>query len=765
MGTAQYWIFEYIQVALSYGFLMFVWPQVVFAKHLKKKHPIYQFSFCASVQPVLVNTVVLGLGLIHLLNRWTVCIFFYGIFLASLYRRLNLTGRKVLSFHDGLVAGGVKPLFVRIVRRVRRGFWLLWRMIRRHPGEYAALGALLLYALIYFSWGAFQVNSYGFGDLYVHHSWIYGLKQGKIFSGGVYPQAMHCFIYTMNALLGVRIYSCMLFMASIQAAMFLLAAYCLLRELFHWKYTPLFVLCLFLLLDMKNWREYAGVARLGWTLPLEFGLSTAFICVLFLIRYLKRAHSLKTNRLMGKIVYNKELFIFMASLAATVSAHFYPAIIAFFLCLGVAIIYWRSIFSKERFLSLAGAVLCGAFIAAAPMVGALISGIPFQASIDWAVGVASGTDTGEMRHAEVELADTVWNNDEAGLSEKIGETIGFCSRTFQRGYHEFVGDTRGNLSLWTSIAVLGICLIVRLIWSHLPNPLKNKLDERHIPRTLFIGYPLLILDSIIIILLYVAPYFGLPELILGVRLVSSARIFLFAAILIPLDIICMGLAEFITEKVLSLLSMLCLGALSGYIICSESYHGFLYNELTRYNSEVSVIEEIIGEFPQNSYTIVSPSDGLYHVIEDGWHEELLEFVTKVESESYFLPTEHNFILVEKEPLDYAQTYGFDGPRWLGVRKSENEIFTDTQAPEIWSSRITEEAADSQLRKTDKPFLLYKDLDSRTIVESKAYYWCQRFAELYPNEMKVYYEDEVFVCYYFRQEPHSPYNLAIDYENE
>ena len=30
-------------------------------------------------------------------------------------------------------------------------------------------------------------------------------------------------------------------------------------------------------------------------------------------------------------------------------------------------------------------------------------------------------------------------------------------------------------------------------------------------------------------------------------------------------------------------------------------------------------------------------------------------------------------------------------------------------------------------------------------------------------MSVYYEDDDFVCYYFEQEPHSPYNLAIDYE--
>ena len=56
--------------------------------------------------------------------------------------------------------------------------------------------------------------------------------------------------------------------------------------------------------------------------------------------------------------------------------------------------------------------------------------------------------------------------------------------------------------------------------------------------------------------------------------------------------------------------------------------------------------------------------------------------------------------------------------------------------------------------------IYTQLESRTILESKAYEWCQRFAQLYPYEMNIYYEDDDFVCYYFRQEPTAPYSLGI-----
>ena len=58
--NTPYWVSEYMQVLFGYFFLMFLWPMVVFAGHLRGKSKIYRFSFCAVAQPVLVNTVVLG---------------------------------------------------------------------------------------------------------------------------------------------------------------------------------------------------------------------------------------------------------------------------------------------------------------------------------------------------------------------------------------------------------------------------------------------------------------------------------------------------------------------------------------------------------------------------------------------------------------------------------------------------------------------------------------------------------------------------------
>ena len=56
--------------------------------------------------------------------------------------------------------------------------------------------------------------------------------------------------------------------------------------------------------------------------------------------------------------------------------------------------------------------------------------------------------------------------------------------------------------------------------------------------------------------------------------------------------------------------------------------------------------------------------------------------------------------------------------------------------------------------------IYLDLETRTILESKLYAWCQQFDEEYPGVLHTYYEDDEFVCYYFRQNPRNNYELSF-----
>lgn len=757
-----YWVFEFIKVLIGYLLLEFAWPRFVFGRHLSGKSIVYQFSFCVTVQTVLINTVVLGLGLLHILNRWTVRAVFYGALLVVLYLRLGVTEERTFQFLRALSVARVKLLFKRLRRLAADWVQGMLRSMRAHALEYLMLGATVVYALIYFSWGAFQATSYGFGDQYTHHSWIYGLIQGQIFSGGVYPEALHCLLYTINTLLGVRVYNLVLFFGCVQGVVFLVAIYCLFRELFGWQYTPIFALAMFTLTVAGGDITLTGMARLQYTLPLEFGLTPQVLCTAYFVRYLREDHKPYGKGRLAKYILGTDLFLFTMALAAMIVSHFYPVIMAFFMCLGVGLFYLRRVFSKERFLPLVASVLCGVLIAVTPMIGALASGIPLQGSMDWAMSIIEGTGN-ESRGEDLETEELRFQiqDEQQPLMKRFSLMAKLTGRLFRRGFEEMSDKQWGDFLLVLIAIVFMTCLLAGLVVHCRGGSIANWSKKRGVNPYWLDGYCLLVLITVFLIAVYIAPYFGLPELISGVRMASTVRAMLFAVALIPLDFVLIILAGWIKTAGLKAVSTACLAAICVWSCIRENYHGYLYYELTRYRSEVAVMNDVIDKYSQYTYTVVSPTDGLYHVIEYGRHEELLDFVNGVAGQRYFLPTEYVFMFVEKKPIEYAQTYFFTGPAWLALEKHAKG--KSSQAPNILSTEISPEAAKKELKKVNVAFDNYKDRENRTILESKAYYWCQQFMKLYPHEMSVYYEDDDFVCYYFRQEANSPYDLTIAYE--
>ena len=219
----------------------------------------------------------------------------------------------------------------------------------------------------------------------------------------------------------------------------------------------------------------------------------------------------------------------------------------------------------------------------------------------------------------------------------------------------------------------------------------------------------------------------------------------------------------------------------GIILITGNFHGFLYHELPRYNTEVMVSNSIMRTFPRYSYTIVAPEDNMYQIFQEGNHCDMVDFINKTEEEDFTLSTEYVFFYVEKRPIQYNQLHFFEGPFWLaeekyprmylglstqkgnGLWKEKLSEYTDSipnisQSPEIVASEISGEAAQMELT---APWLQYSNYIDRAVVESKLYDWCERFGQLYPYEMKVYYEDDDFVCYYFRQETSAPYSLGLN----
>lgn len=793
----SYWIVEFIKVLSGYIFLMYLWPSVIFRKKLSGKSLTFQFAFCSTVSILLSNTIILGLGLFHILNEGIVRWIYYGTFFLSIFKEKEL--RRYIFAHIKRTLSGTQGWKLLIFRQAEslkiiivNSFQQLNKKIKGRRIEYGILFVLIVFAVAYFSYGAFQCHSYGWGDMYVHHAWIYGLKEGKIFSAGIYPEAMHCFIYCMNDLFGISVYSCMMFLGEIHVSALLLAIYCFLREVMKSKYTVYLVLAAFLTIDMVCVDEIYGMSRMQYTIPQEFGLYTQFLCALYLVRFLRR------NPEEGKAkrkVWNDDLFLFMTSLAASLAIHFYVTMMAFFLCAAIAIFGIVKVFKKENFKSLVIAVLAGMIISAAPMVLAYASGIPLQGSLNWGMNVMNGTDTKEGRTQQAQSiasennAETSSQNEsesqssesiqqESGVQssqsvtseekqqtetndaleqeqtsqKKSRKTIGeYIKMVYKYGYAQLYGDTRAK---W----LLGFTLIAGILSAI--NWIITAIRFRKLPFELYLG---ITAASVIFMILYAAPFLGLPEIIAGARLCLTEQVLLLSMMALPADEVLFAIGRRKMACILPYLGVLGVAAIYAGTNYFGVYHGYLYYELTRYNSVVNLTNRIASEYPKQRYTIISTTDEIYQVIESGWHEEILDFYYKSKLEKYYIPTEYLFFYVEKNPIQYAQYHFFAGPRWLAQKKYSqyykysNAVISEGSA--IKSSKISEDVLGEPLTDMGKASDAYSNLKNRTILESELYFWCQDFKARLPYEIQVYYEDEDVVCYMIKQNPEHLYNLG------
>lgn len=793
----SYWIVEFIKVLSGYIFLMYLWPSVIFRKKLSGKSLTFQFAFCSTVSILLSNTIILGLGLFHILNEGIVRWIYYGTFFLSIFKEKEL--RRYIFAHIKRTLSGTQGWKLLIFRQAEslkiiivNSFQQLNKKIKGRRIEYGILFVLIVFAVAYFSYGAFQCHSYGWGDMYVHHAWIYGLKEGKIFSAGIYPEAMHCFIYCMNDLFGISVYSCMMFLGEIHVSALLLAIYCFLREVMKSKYTVYLVLAAFLTIDMVCVDEIYGMSRMQYTIPQEFGLYTQFLCALYLVRFLRR------NPEEGKAkrkVWNDDLFLFMTSLAASLAIHFYVTMMAFFLCAAIAIFGIVKVFKKENFKSLVIAVLAGMIISAAPMVLAYASGIPLQGSLNWGMNVMNGTDTKEGRTQQAQSiasennAETSSQNEsesqssesiqqESGVQssqsvtseekqqtetndaleqeqtsqKKSRKTIGeYIKMVYKYGYAQLYGDTRAK---W----LLGFTLIAGIL--SVINWIITAIRFRKLPFELYLG---ITAASVIFMILYAAPFLGLPEIIAGARLCLTEQVLLLSMMALPADEVLFAIGRRKMACILPYLSVLGVAVIYAGTNYFGVYHGYLYYELTRYNSVVNLTNRIASEYPKQRYTIISTTDEIYQVIESGWHEEILDFYYKSKLEKYYIPTEYLFFYVEKNPIQYAQYHFFAGPRWLAQKKySQYYKYSNAVISEgsvIKSSKISEDVLGEPLTDMGKASDAYSNLKNRTILESELYFWCQDFKARLPYEIQVYYEDEDVVCYMIKQNPEHLYNLG------
>ena len=783
--TTLYWALEYTKVLFAYAFIFFVWPLTIFNKRIKDKSLTFKIAFCSVAMPVIISTVVLGLGLFHLLHKWIIVVLFYGLFLYRVYQFFKgrydymeslkriVTGTYGSKTFLRKVASIIAETIKRIARRVREIF-------EGHVAEYVSLIVLVIFGVIYFSYGAFQDYSYGFGDMYTHNSWIYGLMDGRIFSSGIYPEGMHCVVYAISVLFGIRVYSVLLFLQGIHSVIYLLSAYILFKEIFRYRFSPQIALALFLMLDLKCIDQIYSMSRLQWTLPQEFALYTPFLCAAFFVRYIKSDNPIvvldgerktKIFRVMRGVVSNEDMLVFSLAIATSFVVHFYTTFMAIFVCVAFVPVVIKKVFSPKNFAVLATMAVLGIFIALVPMVGAFASGIPLQGSIGWAMSIINGTENDSQNNMLAvdengeEIADlsaimSSSDSDEGPSPQLIGEgpVLPRIYKAFSEyGYFTLYDRDRGMVI----IILTAICFVFFVLYRIIATIYKFINRYADYDESQYDQYLSLILATVVLVGCYCSTFLGLPSLVAGSRLGTIINMHIMALCVLPFDAI-MSFLKYVPKRVLDIIGVVAIMLVYIGTRVTGTYHSYLYYELTRYNSAVMTTYKITDIMPKDSFTIVSTVDELYQQIDYGFHEELVTFVNKSEKDDYTIPTEYVFIYVEKHPIKYAQFHFFDGPKWLGNKEYIKKYGIDyiSQCPYIKHTTASPELSRPPFDYIHHGAKAYNDMFSRTVLESHIKEWCREFSDLYPDEMHVFYEDDDFVCYYFRQNPSCLFQLAF-----
>ena len=768
-----YWILEYGKVLVVYLFVMYLWPSAIFRKYLSNKGMAFRFSFCVTFMILLLNTVILMLGIVGLLNVWIIRILFYGplvyIFGAWIYRnRGKAIHIKYLLTDICSLRRFVSEILNQTGSAIQKACQKLLNKIRPHLLLYIMLAVAVVYGMIYFSYGAFHERYYGTSDVYVHHSWIDMLLEGKAFGAGVYPEGMHCLVYAMNILFGVEIYNSLLFLGGIHISAFLLSVYLFFKEIFPWKYSGLLVVVLYLILRLDSSAHISSMFRLQTTIPQEFALFTVFLCGAYLLRFLRNASAGTFRWKKWVFLRDENLLIFLMALAVSIAVHFYVTIMAFFLCLAIGIFFLAWVFSKKKLLPLLLAIVCGVVIAVTPMVAALASGIPFQGSIGWAMSVIEKSQQSIQveENTSTKPTNSHWSSEDGSSDihdpeESIPEDDTPVEDQPESSWlKRFYEGSFTILYRADRAAVLAACVVLGVLISvicHIAAMIKRKAAVGDDP---FCGYLFLAAAELVFMTMFAAPNLDLLVIIQIDRLCTMTHILTIATVVVPVDLIMTLIEKKGSRMVMDICAtVLCIGMCISVIAMGE-YHSYLYYVATRYTAAAEVTHQIIQNMKPESFTIISPVDELYQVKGHGYHEESVQFIREIKKENYYLPTEYVFVFVEKQPLLYAHSHLPDGPLWLAKQEYQYTIGGDvSQSPDVLHSEISEEYANSS---TVVPIAhsSYANPTMRTIINSQLYQWAERFQELYPYHLTTVYEDDAFVCYMFRQNPARLLDLAI-----
>lgn len=763
-------VMQFIQLLAGYfGFTVGL-PALVFYGKVKQYSASRRFLIYFTIGNFYIINLVQVLTLLRISNRVTLLLFtavpaillsvrFYhlpvGAFLKNLLGDCRHYLLRELGFRSFLRRRGQELL--RFLRTVGKN---LWRLLKELYQDIPFL--LLLGWLIWRVCGQGILENWGYGasDVPVHNYWINGLMDNNIFIAGIYPMGMHCMLYYLAEMLGMPVYVTLRLFWLVQFSTVAVMILAFLKGCCKSRFLPYVGALMFV-----GSRYFVAVSylRFGGTLPQEFGMIFILPSVFFLMEFFRtRKEELDAGCNRIRCASTWMLLGFAMSFSMTISAHFYNAIIAFLICVGIAVGYGYWLWRKEYLSRVILSGVVGVLLALLPMAVAFLTGKSLQGSMYWAMNVVGLKDYTELIFRILSIAAVAVTAGGLFLTVRgiRKGRISLDNRAIP--HHSMAGK-----AVLLALNLLPLAALLLLGWiKREPILSGSRQMSFSLPNMNWLVYGAGIVAGIGLIhrfLLQPTKGAGIlsmvvAQILLGLLMVSGAmgwpmlmepgRVCIYFAYLIPVVLVmgadgavdalflsrCAGIQQIVS---LLLAAVLFLGTTAG-----TKTRGAFGGGSLEMNEAILCTTNILNDNQNrnNTWTIVSANDELRMVEKYGRHTEVIEFLTDMEywnrTKEVTIPTETVYFYIEKQPLNYANGYNGTVPA------------------------VSEEEAKKPL--PDSHGISAYNGPERAVTMSRMYYWAQRFMELYPNEMKVYYENDRFVCYYIRQNVYRLYNFAIDY---
>lgn len=773
-------ILRFLGIFAAYMGVTLALPALMFRRILRGRSLAEQFLMCYTFGNFYIINIVFLLQLLHISNFLT---------LAGLTAVLSIViGGRVNRIPLKQQAGNTWHLFGKLLRgrmklksaiflflgKCAEGIKRLAKFFYRHIVKNPIQSMLLLGIGVCLCWiyGRQIILVYGYraSDIPVHMSWINEMSRGKIFAKGVYPFGFHCIIYYLHAVFRFDTYVilCQFFFAQVIFMHLVLLA--MMKQLCKTKYIPYIGTFVFLLGNFWSGQTYS---RFYATLPQEFGMIFVIPSIYFLIRFFqipKQKLANKETRL--------TLQCFAMTFSLTLAIHFYGTMIAGLCCIGIACGFCFRFLRKEYFRRIMFTGICSVFLAVLPMGIAFATGTPLQGSLGWGLSVINGGKSSSSTETEADEAETleVSTGDDKNTVRVVkpdGTVMEIDVSDLPSAQENESGGQTQTETTAPAVPKVSFGEKIRKIPGKAKNALSEmssrilefiiKLDVKNIGYMILASFALLLLLGLvfcifrqpgygamlmsmgfcmwIVTILLCAGVFGLPPLMDGARC-SIYYVYLLSAALT-------ALADGLLYMVLPLRKLRLVRNAVSLAVAAAVLMGMFQNHMIKQsdfssgfvmNGVITCLSNIIHENEDKTWTIVSANDETQMGLDHGWHYETITFLRGMETleknTKVIIPTKTVYFFIEKIPLDYSVTYDKSGQSIS--RKGASRSLPNVGGIGMYQG------------------------EGRWIVMSRMYYWAQAFMELYPNEMKVYYEDNKFICYKIEQNMYHQYDFAIDY---